>query len=161
MHSTLRQQPSRDLIATTFLYLHFLAMVMNVQVERLNATSVRVSWEMINSAEITNYTVYYRAVCNTERQDGERSITIPINQNSVAIRNLLSNVTYYFQVAAVVQGRSSFNFTGQRSDAVSPASPPSPGEYSLPICIIEMSLLASPKLTKSTHNSTCIVFFSM
>ena len=104
-------------------------MVMNVQVERLSATSVRVSWEMVNSAEITNYTVYYRAICNRERQDGEWSITIPINQNSVAIRNLLSNVTYYFQVAAVVQGRSLFSLTGQRSDAVFPTSPPSPGEY--------------------------------
>ena len=102
-------------------------MVMNVQVERLSATSVRVSWEMINSAEITNYTVYYRAICDRERQDdGEWSITVPSPVNSVGIGN---SMIYHFQVAAVVKGGSSFGFTGQRSDAVSPASPPSPGEY--------------------------------
>ena len=103
-------------------------MVMNVQVERLSATSVRVSWEMINNTEITNYTVYFRAICYRERQDGEWSITVPSAINSVGIRN---SMIYHFQVAAVVQGGSSFGFTGQRSDAVSPASPPSPGEYNI------------------------------
>ena len=103
-------------------------MVMNVQVERLSATSMRVSWEMINNTEITNYTVYFRAICYRERQDVEWSITVPSAVNSVGIRN---SMIYHFQVAAVVKGGSSFSFTGQRSDAVSPASPPSPGEYIL------------------------------
>ena len=111
-------------------------MVMNVQVERLSATSVRVSWEMINNAEITNYTVYYRTIGNRKKRDGEESITVLSSQNSVVIGDLMSNVTYYFQVAAVVQGGSSFNFTGQRSDTVcsmsstptySPSVPPLPG----------------------------------
>ena len=115
-----------------------LAMVMNVQVKSVSATSVRVSWEIINSTEITNYTVYYRAISNRKRQDGEQSVTVPNNQNSVVIGELMSDVTYHFQVAAVVQGGSSFDFIGQRSDAVSPTSstptfppsvPPSPGEY--------------------------------
>ena len=117
-------------------------MVMNVRVERLSATSVRVSWEMVNSAEITNYTVYYRAISNRKRQDGEQSVTVSGSRNSVVIGDLMSDVTYHFQVAAVVQGESSFNFTGQRSD-VSPISStptsstptsstrPSPGEYSI------------------------------
>ena len=93
---------------------------MNVLVERLNATSVRISWEMINNMEITNYIVYYRAVSNRKRQNDEQFVTVPSSQNSVVIGDLISNVNYQFEVAAVVQG----GIMGQRSNIASPPTSP-------------------------------------
>ena len=86
---------------------------MNVEVEMLSSSSVRVSWDSIDIPEITNYTVYYRKTGNGM---GERSMTVPSSTNSVVIEGLMSNVQYQFQVVAlivegnvVVMGRRSLN----------------------------------------------------
>ena len=73
---------------------------MNVQVERLTATSVVVSWDRIPG--ITEYIVYYAPVSSSrKRQDNEQSVTVPSTENSVVISGLESTVEYQYQVTAV------------------------------------------------------------
>ena len=80
-----------------------LAIVMNVQVRGLTATSVEVSWDRITDIPgITEYTVYYAPVSSSrKRQDNEQSVTVPSTENSVVISGLESTVEYQYQVTAV------------------------------------------------------------
>ena len=80
----------------------FIALVMNVEVEVVSDTSVRVSWNSVDIPEITGYTVYYNQTGNRKRQS-EESITVPSSDNSVVIEGLLNNVEYQFQVAAIAE----------------------------------------------------------
>ncbi len=91
-------------------------MVTNVRVEQLTDTSVRVSWHQIFADEITNYAVYYKPSDNTEQS--EESVTVPSSESSVVIGDLMINVEYQFQVAAIAEMERVF-FTGQRSLPVS------------------------------------------
>ena len=86
---------------------------MNVRVEELTSTSVRVSWNRIDIMEITNYTVYYSA---TGSRRNEQSITVASSQNSLVIDDLMSNVDYQFQVAAVALLYGDVRVMGQRSE---------------------------------------------
>ena len=79
-----------------------IALVMNVEVEVVSDTSVRVSWDGVDIPEITGYTVYYSQTGNRKRQS-EESITVPSSDNSVVIEGLLNNVKYQFQVAAIAE----------------------------------------------------------
>ena len=97
----------------SYMYIFFAAVVMNVQVEELTSTSVRVSWDRIDIMEITSYTVYYSA---TGSRRNEKSITVASSQNSVMIDNLLSDVDYQFQVAAVAFLYGDVRVKGQRSE---------------------------------------------
>ena len=75
---------------------------MNVQVEFVSDSSVRVSWESINNSMIKNYTVYYFINKMTEGYEVEVNESV----NSIVIRiNLTeSNITdYQFQVAATAE----------------------------------------------------------
>ena len=75
---------------------------MNVEVEVVSDTSVRVSWDSVDIPEITGYTVYYSQTGNRKRQS-EESITVPSSDNSVVIEGLLNNVEYQFQVVAIAE----------------------------------------------------------
>ena len=75
---------------------------MNVEVEVVSDTSVRVSWDSVDIPEITGYTVYYSQTGNKKRQS-EESITVPSSDNSVVIEGLLNNVEYQFQVVAIAE----------------------------------------------------------
>ena len=86
---------------------------MNVRVEELTSTSVQVSWDRIDIMEITNYTVYYST---TGSRRNEQSITVASSQNSVMIDDLLSDVDYQFQVAAVALLYGDVRVKGQRSE---------------------------------------------
>ena len=79
-----------------------LALVMNVVVEVVSDTSVKVSWDSVDIPEITGFTVYYSQTGNRKRQ-GEGSITVPSSDNSVVIEGLLNNVEYQFQVVAIAE----------------------------------------------------------
>ena len=85
---------------------------MNVRVEKLTSTSVRVSWDRIDIMEITSYTVYYNA---TGSRRNEQSIIVASSQNSLVIGNLMSNVEYKFQVVAVALLYGDVRVMGQRS----------------------------------------------
>ena len=95
------------------LYIIFAALVMNVRVEELTSTSVRVSWDGIDIMEITNYTVYYST---TGSRRNEQSITVASSQNFVMIDDLLSDMDYQFQVAAVALLYGDVRVMGQRSE---------------------------------------------
>ena len=78
-----------------------IALVMNVEVEVVSDTSVRVSWDSVDIPEITGYTVYYSQTGN--RRQSEESITVPSSNNSVVIEGLLNNVEYQFQVVVIAE----------------------------------------------------------
>ena len=103
-----------------------LAKVMNVQVEFVSDSSVRVTWDSIDNSMITNYTVYY-FLNVTEDYEAEvnESIIVPSSVNSVVIENLTeSNITdYQFQVAATTEINGEV-IMGARSDAVRSMMPP-------------------------------------
>ena len=75
---------------------------MNLELEIVSDTSVRVSWDSVDIPEITGYTVYYSQTGSRKRQS-EESITVPSSDNSVVIEGLLNNVVYQFQVAAIAE----------------------------------------------------------
>ena len=93
------------------LYIILAAVVMNVRVEKLTSTSVRVSWDRIDITEITSYTVYY----NGSRRN-EQSITVASSQKSLMIDSLSSDVDYQFQVAAVALLYGDVRVMGERSE---------------------------------------------
>ena len=75
---------------------------MNVELEVVSDTSVRVSWDSVDIPEITGYTVYYSQTGSRKRQS-EESITVPSSDNSVVIEGLLNNVEYQFQVVVIAE----------------------------------------------------------
>ena len=90
-------------------------MVAGVQLETIDQTSVRVSWDRIPLDEITNYTVYYRPVGS---QACEMAVVVPGSQVSVEIRNLQAGMRYQFQVEATALLEGGRRLTGQRSPVV-------------------------------------------
>lgn len=101
--------------AITLKCLLFAAKVESIEAEALSATSARVTWEPVDVAEVTGYLVYYRPLVAV-RLDLEGEEKVPKTDSSVVIRNLMSNVEYWFEVAAVVEvnGRT---LTGERTGA--------------------------------------------
>ena len=77
---------------------------MNVQVELVSASSVRVSWDSLDIPEITGYIVYYSQTesVSRKRQD-EGSVTVSSSVTTVVIEDLSSNVEYQFQVVAIAE----------------------------------------------------------
>ena len=95
---------------------------MNVMVEMLSNTSVNVSWESIDTSELTiSYRVHYNQLGNTD-------VFIYSPNNSIVINDLICNVEYSFYVVVIA------TFTGRKSMTVTirststPSVPPSPGE---------------------------------
>ena len=87
------------------------AMVINVEVMVISATSVRVSWDNLNLTGITGYIVYY--VINENSETGE-SITVSSSSSSTIITKLTNGVEYKFQVAATAGNGN----IGERSSSV-------------------------------------------
>jgi hypothetical protein len=95
---------------------HFVAAVLDVEVEQASDSSVRVSWNAFNSLpEITGYRVYYSQIRSRMRQAGEVSmdITDP-SQDFAVIDNLESSVQYQFQVVAIAM-LGGMDFVSNRS----------------------------------------------
>ena len=67
-------------------------------VEVLSATSIQVSWDILDIPEITRYIVYYSQTVNSEM-----ATIVSDSENSVTIDNLLTNEEYQFQVVAVAE----------------------------------------------------------
>ena len=110
---------------SSLLLCHFLSLakVMNVQVEFMSDSSVRISWESINNTMIIYYMVYYFInVTDNNETEVDESIIVLSSVNSVVIGNLTeSNITnYQFQVAAT----AGEVIMGERSDAVRSVIPP-------------------------------------
>ena len=75
-------------------------MVLNVEVEVVTDVSVRVSWDSLDIPEITGYTVFYNRTGNGTE---EQSVNVTTSHDSVVIDNLMNNVEYQFQVAAIAK----------------------------------------------------------
>ena len=89
-------------------------MVMNVQVEILSSSSVRVTWDSINLPYISSYIVYYY---QTGTSMNEQSVNVSRSENTVVIENLMRNMVYQFQVVAIAELADEMS-TGQRSGLV-------------------------------------------
>ena len=87
------------------------AMVINVEVMVISATSVRVSWDNLNLTGITGYIIYY--VINENSETGE-SFTVSSSSSSATFTELTNGVEYKFQVAAIAGNGS----IGERSSSV-------------------------------------------
>ena len=66
----------------------------------LTATSLRVSWDRLDVPDVAGYIVYYNYV-DSEMTTNEQSVNISSQDISVIISNLISDVQYHFEVAAV------------------------------------------------------------
>ena len=89
------------------------AVVLNVMLEMLSNTSVNVSWESIDTSELTiSYRVYYYY-----NQSGNMDVFVNASSNSIVIDDLTSSMEYLFYVVVIaeVDGQT---FTGQRSMTV-------------------------------------------
>ena len=92
------------------------AIVMNVTVEALSNTSVRVSWKNINNSELMiNYRVYYGLTGDMD----DDFVFLYSTGNSIIIGDLLFNGTmgYLFYVIASAEVNG-VTFTGQKSRTV-------------------------------------------
>ena len=75
-------------------------MVLNVEVEVVTDVSVSVSWDSLDIPKVTGYTVYYN---QTRNGGNEQSVNVTNSTNFVVINNLINNVEYQFQVAAIAE----------------------------------------------------------
>ena len=73
---------------------------MNIELEVLSATSVRVSWELLDIPEITGYIVYYSQTGNS---GNDTTVNFPSSTSSVVITDLTSSTEYQFEVVAVAE----------------------------------------------------------
>ena len=76
-------------------------MVMNIEVEVVSDTSVRVSWDSLDIPEITGYTVYYSQT-EIPTVAIEHSVKVS-NVDFVVIDGLMNNAGYQFQVVATAE----------------------------------------------------------
>ncbi len=90
---------------------------------QISSVSVLVSWDRIDVAGITGYTVYYGPVSGRRRQGSEMSVAVPSNESSVVITDLRTDVEYQFQVVTAAEFRGE-QFVGDRTEismiAISP-----------------------------------------
>ena len=129
---------------------------MNVQVEFVSDSSVRVSWEIINNSMITNYTVYYFInVTDDYEAEVNESIIVPSSVNSVVIGDLTeSNITdYQFQVAATAENNGEV-IMGERSDAVRSVITP-PTTMSIAITTTPTRISKANTMMASKPNTVC------
>ena len=90
-------------------------------VEVLSATSIQVSWDILDIPEITRYIVYYSQTGNSEM-----ITTVSGRTYSVTIDNLLTNVEYQFQVVALTEIDGDV-VMGERSNvSIARPTPPPP-----------------------------------
>ena len=88
-------------------------MVMNVEVEALSHSSVKVSWDdQSDVPTITNYTMYYGLKEGDERWRSQLILSVPSTRDFVVVNNL--STEYQFQVAATAEANGE-TIMGQRS----------------------------------------------
>ena len=89
-------------------------MVVNVEIDMISSTSLRVSWDRLDIPEITRYIVYYSQTVNSEMV---ASVDVSGSENSVIIDDLMSNIQYQFEVVGVAEVEGDV-VMGERSDRV-------------------------------------------
>lgn len=70
---------------------------MEVEVEMVTTTSVRLTWKRIEVSELQGYKVYYNQIGQSDQQ------FVDVFDNVVEILDLKSNTEYHIQVAALFQ----------------------------------------------------------
>ena len=83
-------------------------MVMNVEVEALSHSSVKVSWDEIQSdvPTITNYTMYYGLKEGDERERSQLFLSVPITRDFVVVYNLSTENQFHVVATAEANGET-------------------------------------------------------
>ena len=94
--------------------MYYAVMVVNVELDMISSTSLRVSWDRLDIPKITRYIVYYSQTGNSEMV---ASVDVSGSENSVIIEDLMSNIQYQFEVVAVAEVKGDV-VMGERSNHV-------------------------------------------
>ena len=81
------------------IYFIYIALVKILEIEVLSGTSVRVSWDRLDTLEITRYIVYYRLTrnCTSPSQSTTSS------EDYLTLNDLVEGAEYQFEVVAVAE----------------------------------------------------------
>ena len=95
------------LLVIKFIHIAPMTPPRNIEVDRINSTAVKVTWEPLTLIEargfITNYTVTLQPQGSRKRADGSIVVTVPHNVSDVTITGLDPDTNY---IVTVVVGTS-------------------------------------------------------
>ena len=114
MKTNIGQQRLTDNYSILYKILFATAMVVNVEIDMISSTSLRVSWDRLDIPEITRYIIYYSQTGNSEMV---ASVDVSVSENSVTIEDLMSNIQYQFEVVGVAEVEGA-TLMGERSNHV-------------------------------------------
>ena len=95
-------------------------MVASFQVTRINGTTVRVTWQRIESDAVDRYTVYYYSTSEVKRQVDLGSKDFPANVSEGVIDRLNPNLDYIFSIT-VTFILEDMEYEGEEADPIIPS----------------------------------------
>ena len=95
-------------------------MVQNFQVTHINDTTVRVTWQRIESDGVDRYTVYYYSTSEVKRQFDSGSKNFPANVSEGVIDGLDPNLDYIFSIT-VTFTLGGIEYEGEETDPIIPS----------------------------------------
>ena len=110
------------------------APVNNVQVEDIDGTSVRVTWEPLDIPEITGYRVYYPLSESRKRQSGGFKDVEGREMSSTIVDGLRSGSTYSFSVVSLASLNGEDPIVGEIMSGVTHVVRPPCGKFSMLTC---------------------------
>ena len=113
-----------------------LAPVNNVQVDDIDGTSVRVTWEPLDIPEITGYRVYYSLSESRKRQSDIFKEVEGRETNSATVGGLTSGATYSFTVVGVARLDGEDPIVGVIMSGVSHVVRPPCGKFSMLVVVL-------------------------
>ena len=95
-------------------------MVKDFQVIHINDTTVRVTWQLIESNPVDRYTVYYYSTSEVKRQVASGSKNFPANVSEGVIDGLDPNLDYIFSIT-VTFTLGGIEYEGEETDPIIPS----------------------------------------
>ena len=95
-------------------------MVQNFQVTRISDTTVRVTWQRIESDAVDRYTVYYYSTSEVKRQVDSESKNFSANVSEGVIDGLDPNLDYILSITVtfILEG---VEYEGEETDPIIPS----------------------------------------
>ena len=115
-------------------FVYNVAPVNNVQVEDIDGTSVRVTWEPLDIPEITGYRVYYPLSESRKRQSGGFKDVEGREMSSTIVDGLRSGSTYSFSVVSLASLNGEDPIVGEIMSGVTHVVRPPCGKFSMLTC---------------------------
>ena len=95
-------------------------MVQNFQVTRISDTTVKATWDRIESEAVERYTVYYNSTSEMKRQFDSGSKNFPANVSEGVIDGLDPNLDYIFSIT-VTFILGGIEYEGMQIDPIIPS----------------------------------------